>query len=122
RYLRVVVDERVNARGEVERPLDPADAERAVTRLLDEKVEAIAICLLHSFANPSHERLLKETVRRLAPELPCCISFDVLPEIKEYERTSTTVINTYVMPVVARYLQSLQRNLAERGIASPLLL
>ena len=122
RYLRMVVDERVAASGEVERPLDPGDAERAVERLLEEGVEAIAVCLLNSFANPVHERMVKAAIERLAPGLPHCISYDVLPEIKEYERTSTTVINTYVMPVVARYLASLRGDLDAHAIRAPLLL
>ena len=74
-------------------------------------MEAISICLLNSFMNPQHEQLLKATVERLAPGLPVCVSHEVLPEIKEYERTSTTVINTYVMPVVAAYLKRLRENL-----------
>ena len=97
----VTVNERVDARGNIRQPLDPADAERAVRRLLDQGVEAIAVCLLHAYANPAHERLLKEIIELQAPDLPFAISFDVLPEIKEYERTSTTVINAYVMPIVA---------------------
>src|SRR5262245_28587328 len=122
RYLRVVVDERVNTYGGVDRALDPADAEAAVDKLLAEGVEAIAVCLLHSYANPVHERLIKEIIKRRAPDLPCCISFEVLPEIKEYERTSTTVINTYVMPIVARYLATLRAELEGLAIAAPLLL
>src|SRR5713226_9559745 len=97
RYLRKVVDERIDHRGQVERALDPADGERAVDALLAEKVEAIAVCLLNSFANPVHEAMLKEIIARKAPRLPLSLSFEVLPEIKEYERTSTTVINAYVM-------------------------
>src|SRR6267142_373545 len=122
RYLRVVVDERVNVHGRIERPLDPADAERAVDTLLGEGVEAIAVCLLNSFANPAHELLLKEIITHRAPGLPCCISFEVLPEIKEYERTSTTVINTYIMPVVAQYLSTLRQELGRIGVPAPLLL
>ncbi|MFQ6017478.1 MAG: hydantoinase/oxoprolinase family protein [Kiloniellaceae bacterium] len=122
RYLRIVVDERVNTRGEIRKPLDPADAERAVERLLAEGVEAISVCLLNSFANPAHELMVKEIIARRAPGLPFCISFEVLPEIKEYERTSTTVINAYVMPIVARYLSSLRRDLDAAGVTSQLLL
>lgn len=122
RYLRLVVDERVTIHGEIERPLDPADAARAVDTLLAEGVEAIAVCLLNSFANPSHELMLKEIIAQRAPDLPCCISFEVLPEIKEYERTSTTVINTYVMPIVARYLATLREELDRTGITAALLL
>jgi N-methylhydantoinase A len=122
RYLRVVVDERVNVQGHIERPLAVAEAEQAVEALLAEGVEAIAVCLLNSFANPAHELLLKEIITQRAPALPCCISYDVLPEIKEYERTSTTVINTYVMPVVARYLETLRRQLDRSNVKAPLLL
>jgi N-methylhydantoinase A len=122
RYLRVVVDERVTIQGEIERALDPVDAEQAVDTLLAAGVEAIAVCLLNSFTNPTHERMIKEVIKRRAPDLPCCISFEVLPEIKEYERTSTTVINTYVMPIVARYLATLRAELDRTGIAATLLL
>jgi N-methylhydantoinase A len=122
RYLRLVVDERIDIRGNVQRPLDPADAEAAVDRLLAEGIEAIAVCLINAFANPVHERMIKEVIQRRAPDLPCCISFEVLPEIKEYERTSTTVINAYVTPVVATYLTTLRRNLDENGVKAPLLL
>jgi N-methylhydantoinase A len=122
RYLRLVVDERIDAHGHIQRPLDPADAERAVDRLLEEKVEAIAVCLLNAYVNPSHERLIKAIVARRAPTLPCCISSEVLPEIREYERTSTTVINAYVTPVVAGYVASLRQRLTAMGFAAPLFL
>src|SRR5436305_8759758 len=75
RYLRKVVDERIDHRGQVERALDPADAEQAVDALLAEKVEAIAVCLLNSFANPVHEAMLKDIITRKAPRLPLSISF-----------------------------------------------
>jgi len=120
RYLRRVVDERIDVRGNVQRALDAAEAEAVVRALLDEGVEAIAVCLLNSFANPAHEYLVKAAIGKLAPELPHCISYEVLPEIKEYERTSTTVINTYVMPIVARYLAQLRRDLDAGGLAAPL--
>lgn len=122
RYLRRVVDERVDHKGAIERPLDPADAERAVDALLTEKVEAIAVCLINSFANPAHELMIKDIVTRKAPELTLSISCEVLPEIKEYERTSTTVLNAYVMPIVANYLRVMRGNLDAAGIAAPLLL
>ena len=122
RYLRMVVDERVNAAGEVVRPLARDDARRAVRRLLDEGVDAIAICLVNSYANPVHERLVAEAVAELAPGLPCCASFDVLPEIKEYERTSTTVVNTYVLPIVEKYLKTLRQGIDSKSISAPLLI
>src|SRR6266542_827710 len=122
RYLRQVVDERVDHRGAIERPLDPVDAERAVNALLAEEVEAIAVCLINSFANPAHELMIKDIVARKAPGLTLSISCEVLPEIKEYERTSTTVINAYVMPIVANYLRVMRSNLDAARIAAPLLL
>jgi len=122
RHLRMVVDERIDAEGRVERALDPADAERAVNALLDAKVEVIAVCLLNSFANPTHELMLRDTIRRLAPGLPYSVSYEVLPEIKEYERTSTTVVNAYVMPIVARYLRTLREGLDRAGIPAQVLL
>jgi N-methylhydantoinase A len=122
RYLRQVVDERIDAQGKVQRALDPADAEHAVQKLLDERVEAIAVCLLHSFTNPVHELAIRDLILRMAPAIPVSISYEVLPEIKEYERTSTTVINAYVMPVVATYLRALRKGLDNARIAAPLLL
>ena len=117
-----MVDERIDHRGHVDRALDPADAERVVDALLAEKVEAIAICLLNSFTNPVHEMMLRDIVARKAPHLPLSVSFEVLPEIKEYERTSTTVINAYVMPIVATYLRALRQGLDGAGIPARLLL
>ena len=122
RYLRAVVGERIDTHGEIQRPLKTADAERAVDRLLGEGVEAIAVCLINSFANPTHEFMIKDVIERRAPDLPYCLSYEVLPEIREYERTSTTVINTYVMPVVARYLRSLRHDLGQLGIKAQVLL
>jgi len=122
RYLRRVVDERVDGQGNVERALDPKEAEREVDVLLKEGVEAIAVCLLNSFANPAHELAIKAIIERKAPGLPYSISYEVLPEIKEYERTSTTVINAYVMPIVATYLRALRKGLDAARIPARLLL
>ncbi len=122
RYLRRVVDERIDGKGNVERPLDLADAERQVDALLAENVEAIAVCLINSFANPDHELAIKAIIARRAPHLPLSISYEVLPEIKEYERTSTTVINAYVMPIVATYLGALRKGLDAAGVPARLLL
>src|ERR1700751_221600 len=90
RHLRVEVDERVNAKGEVERPLSEADVIGAIEKLLNEGVEAIAVCLIHSYLNPAHEQLVKRVARKMAPKMTLCINSAVLPEIKEYERHSTT--------------------------------
>src|SRR5688572_7200107 len=122
RFLRQVVDERIDAAGKIERSLLPKDAERAVDALLAERVEAIAVCLLHSYVNPAHELAIKEIIKRKAPSLPCSISCEVLPEIKEYERTSTTVVNAYVMPIVASYLRALRKGLDQAGVRARVLL
>jgi len=122
RRLRVEVDERVNAQGGIDRPLDEASVERAVRFLVGEGVEAIAVCLLHSYLNPEHEQRVKEIAARLAPTTILSISAEVLPVINEYERTSTTVINAYVRPIVERYLIRLTAEVARSGIHAPLLL
>jgi len=122
RRLRVEVDERVNAQGQIDIPLDESSVERAAQFLLSEGVEAIAVCLLHSYLNPSHEERVKDIVARWAPATTLCISAEVLPLINEYERTSTTVINAYVRPVVERYLNRLIGEAARIGIDVPLLL
>jgi N-methylhydantoinase A len=93
-----------------------------VDRLLAEGVEAIAVCLLNAFANPAHEEMIRQVIEARAPDLVKCISYEVLPEIKEYERTSTTVINAYVMPIVASYLASLRNELDRTELDVPLLL
>src|SRR3989441_9514017 len=122
RYLRVEVDERVDAHGTILKPLDPAAVERALDHLLAEKIEALAVCLIHSYANPVHEQRIAEIVRRKAPGLTLSVSADVLPEIREYERTSTTVINAYVMPIVRRYLGTLRAGLDGVGAKAPLMI
>src|SRR5687767_11170970 len=122
RHLRAEVDERIDAHGQVQRPLADADVERALDRLLAEKIEALAVCLLNSYANPAHEERIKAIVSRRAPSLLLCLSSEVLPEIKEYERTSTTVINTYVLPIVGRYLATLRAGLDAIGVRAPLLI
>ena len=122
RSLRVTVDERINAKGEVVEALEPEAAGRAVDALVARGVESIAVCLINSYTNPEHEYLLGRVIAERAPELPYCLSYDVLPEIKEYERTSTTVVNTYVLPIVARYLDALRAHLDATKVRAPLLI
>ena len=104
------------------RALDTEDAGVAVDRLLAEGVDAIAICLINAFANPVHERALEALVKERAPGCAVSISYDVLPEIKEYERTSTTVINTYISPIVRTYLERLGAAILERCPGAHLLI
>ena len=120
RQLRLEVRERLNFQGEVLRPLDHSDVDKAVDRILKEDVEAVAVCLLHSYANPEHELQIGQALRQRAPQVILTLSSDLLPEMKEYERTSTTVINCYVRPVVERYLSRLIDGLQDMGISVPL--
>jgi N-methylhydantoinase A len=114
RYLRLEVAERIGADGTVVRPLEAASARRAVEKLRAEGVEAIAICLLFSFRNPAHEHALAELCQALYPEAPVSLSCVIAPEFREFERTSTTVLNAYLLPVTRRYLESLAARLAEK--------
>jgi N-methylhydantoinase A len=122
RYLRLEVVERMTWRGEVHTPLDEDSVVRAVSELKRLAVESVAICLLNSYANPAHERAVRDIIRRVAPDLQVTISSDVLAEMREYERTSTTVINAYLMPVVRRYVEALSNALRRQGFQVPLLL
>src|SRR3954447_19298780 len=122
RRLRTEVDERVNAEGGIDRPLDEASVEHAARFLVEQGAEAIAVCLLHSYLNPAHELRVKEIVAGIAPDITLCASAEVLPVINEYERTSTTVINGYVRPTVERYLNRLIAEVKRGGIDAPLLL
>lgn len=115
RRYRLEVDERVRSDGTVLKPLDPGEGRVVIRRLLDAGVESIAVCLLNSFENPAHEQMLKALVQEEAPGLPVSISYDVLPQIREYERTSTTATNAYVKPLTGRYLSRLSGRLKDIG-------
>ena len=120
RQYRLEVGERLNFRGEVLRPLDTGSVDRAAQAVVDSGAESVAVCLLHSYANPAHEQYVAQAVRERAPGVILTLSSDLLPEMKEYERTSTTVINSYVRPVVETYLGLLIQGLADMGITVPL--
>jgi N-methylhydantoinase A len=122
RRLRFEVTERLDATGRVVTPLEADEAARVVEAVLGEGIEALAVSLVHAYANGEHERRIGELVAQRAPGLTCSLSSELLPEIGEYERTSTTVINAYVGPVVERYLGALQTGLQHTGIAAPLLM
>src|SRR5579883_3039595 len=115
RARRVPVAERVRADGSIETPLDPASLAAALDRLEAERVQAVAVCFLHAWANPSHERMAVEAARLRFPGAYVTASADVLPQIKEFERFSTTVANAAVGPLVADYLQRLAERLARAG-------
>ena len=122
RQLRLEVDERLNGRGEVVTPLNYSDLEALAVKLVGEKVEAIAVCFLHSFTNPAHEEQAGQWLREHLPSVSVSLSSEVAPEIREYERMSTTVCNAYVQPLTERYLERLQQELAEAGFAHNLYL
>ena len=120
RRLRLEIPERINAKGEVERPLDEAAAAGAVDKLLAAGVDAIAVCLINAYANGAHEVRVRDLVRARDADMPVTLSSELIPEIKEYERTSTTVVNAYVLPIVRRYLHRLKGELGARRITTPL--
>ena len=115
RYLRVGVPERIRANGMVERPLDEAALVENLEYLVREGAEALAVCFLFSYLNPSHERKVWEKIRSQFPDMYTSLSHEVIPQIKEFDRLSTTVINSYVGPVFSRYLA----RLSERFEAYP---
>ncbi len=120
RRLRLEVTEKLRPDGTVAIPLDEISLAVAIERLRAERVESLAVCLLHSYANPAHEQAVAAAVRAALPDLPVSLSCEILPEIKEYPRTSTTVINAYVQPVVRAYLTTLAARLAALGVTAPL--
>jgi len=122
RPLRVEVDERLHVSGRVLTKLDADSVERAVHALLQQGVQSIAVCLLSSFANPSHEQQIAAIIGRIAPGIPVSLSSDVLREFKEYERSTTTVVNAYAKPVVSTYLTRLEKRLAALDFSGELLL
>jgi len=120
RRLRFEVAERLDDMGRVVRPLDVQGARRVIDAILAEKVDAIAICLINAYASGAHERRLHDLIRERDPSIPISVSSELLPEIREYERTSTTVVNAYVLPLVRHYLAGLQQKLRRRDIVAPL--
>lgn len=122
RERRVEVRERISARGEVLTPLDDASVEAAIDALEREDVESVAVCLLHSYAEPEHERRVGLALARRHPEWHISLSHRILREIREYERTSTTVLNAYIAPIVSRYLGELERVLRSAGSSGRVLI
>ena len=122
RYLRLPVTERIDAQGRDVMPLDVSDLEHALERLRAEGVEAVAICFLHAHANPAHEILAAGLVRERMPQAYVSVSSEVLPQVRFYERTSTTVLNAGVGPILSRYLGNLARKLDLAGYRGALLI
>ena len=122
RSNRFEINERMDHQGNVERALDEAQAGAAIDRLLGQgDIEAIAVCLINAYVNGNHEDRLLAMIRARDQDIPVCLSSQVLPEIKEYERTSTTVVNAYILPVVKGYLDALTARLSDLGITAPIL-
>jgi N-methylhydantoinase A len=118
REHRIEIDERVTAAGEVLAPLDEAEVERAARTLKNESVRAVAICFLHSYRNPDHEQRARAVVERVMPDAYISTSGEVLPEFREFERLSTTVLNAAVGPRMERYLERFLGRVKALGIAA----
>jgi N-methylhydantoinase A len=121
RYLRLGIRERTNHLGEIIEKLDEKEAKESIKRLKDDGIEAIAVCLLHSYANPENEQKVAEIVKEVWPEATLALSHLVAREIREYERTSTAVINAYIEKAVVEYLSQLNENLKGAGFRGQLL-
>ena len=122
RHLRLPVPERLDNEGNVLVPLDTAAVRALVPKLRAEAVESIAVGFLHAFVNPAHERQVRDILAELLPDVPVSLSSEVSPEMREWERFSTTVANAYVQPRMARYLRLLEDGLHGLGVGAPLLL
>ena len=121
RKLRLEVKERLGPKGDVRVPLDESSVRAVATRLKNEHVEAIAIVLIHGYANPAHERRVESIIREcVPPNIYICCSHKILPEIREYERTSTTIVNALLGPVMSTYLSALSERLSALNIDCPL--
>ena len=116
RRLRFEATERVDYRGRVVTPLDTEALAATVAEMRAAAVESIAVCFLFSFMNPVHERQARDVIGQVWPEVPVSISSEILPEIREYERSSTVVIDAYVKPVMGAYFDNLERRLASGGM------
>ncbi len=120
RQLILEIPERMLYTGEILQPLDDNEVTECLDRLVDQKVEAVAICFLHSYINPKHEERVKALAEKRYPSLKACISSQLLREFREYERLNATVINAYVTKNMERYISSIVKNLKSLGVKSPL--
>jgi N-methylhydantoinase A len=120
RRLRFEVDERIDGHGRVIRPLDEQTVRDGIRRMKDEGVTAVAVTLLHGYQNPIHELRIQDILRSDFPEAKISLSSRVASEIREYERTSTTVANAFVQPLAAEYIRRLKSRMSEKGIDAPL--
>lgn len=121
RYLRLGVSERATYLGEILEKVDEKEVDEIIKKLIESGVEAIAVCLLHSYANPENEQRIGEIINKIWPEVDVSLSYLVAREFREYERTSTTVINAYIRKAVVNYLSRLSENLKDVGFLGQLL-
>lgn len=120
RRLRIGIKERIKYDGTIIRELDEESVRRACKICIKENVKSIAVCFLFSFLNPEHERRVREIINEELPDVFVSLSSDISPQIREYERTTTTVINAYVTPIVSTYLEDLKDKLFEYGWDKPI--
>ena len=121
RRLRFELNERVLVDGSVRTPLDEAEVRALAQTLRDERIEAVAVCLIHSYVNPGHERQVGRILAQELPGVAVTLSSELVPEIREYERTSTTLANVYVKTIAEKYLRRLRSRLTgEQGIEGDL--
>src|SRR5262249_24510345 len=111
---------RVAVDGEEIEPLDEGAVRAAARRLREAGVPSVAVCFLHGYANPTHERRAREVLHDECPDITVSVSSEVLPVFREYERAMATVLNAYVRPLVGRYVEGLQSRLTDGGVAAPL--
>ena len=122
RALRLGVKERMRADGKVGTPLDRTSLERAIAQLKTQGVESVAVCYLHAYRDPRHERATGKAVRKAMRGAYVSLSSEVFPQIKEFQRVSTTVVNAYVGPILSRYLTRLEKRLKDAGYTGPVLI
>jgi N-methylhydantoinase A len=120
RELRFTVPERMDVHGAVRRPLDEAAVSTIARRLGELGIEAVAVALIHAYANPAHELRIGEMLAERCPQISVTLSSQVCPEAREWERTSTAIANAYVEPLMAGYLRRLEREMGKLGLASPI--
>lgn len=124
REHRYEVDERISADGQILQELDPAHLAEVVEQMLagPDELEAVAVCFIHSYANPHNEQIARTVLEKLWPNSNIVLSSEVMPELREFERTSTTSVNAYVQPIISRYLNHLEEMLRQRGYERDVLL
>jgi N-methylhydantoinase A len=122
RELRFEVVERLNADGEILTPVDENNLQRVAREILENEVRAVAVCLLHAYKNPVHEQRIKAILQELLPHVSVTISSQVAPEQREYERSTTTILNAYLSPIVERSLEELENTFRQHGFTGEIVL